>query len=344
MTGKMRVGDTRVIAPNLTFASYQTVGGVKRFFLRAEEVHQTLVGGLTIRAWGYNGSTPGPVILVMEGERVQVVLQNRLPDDTAIHWHGLVVPNDMDGVPELGAGRVAKSGQSVTYDFVVQQSGTFMYHAHVMDAKQEMMGLGGMLIALPRHPEPVNRQYVLLLQEWAVNLGTMDSMGEMSGMSMASTMSGTQAPPHDLLPIDPMSMDFNYFTLNGKAFPDTSPLRVRMGERIRIRLGNLSMDSHPMHLHGHVFQVAAADGNPITLPVQKSTINVAPGETWDIDFVANNPGVWAFHCHKPHHMTNAHQSGMGGMFTAIQYSKSHRLESTASVNLRADRSFNKDQQ
>ncbi len=116
-----------------------------------------------------------------------------------------------------------------------------------------------------------------------------------------------------------LSMDFDYFTINGKAYPDTQPMRVRYGERIRIRLGNLSMNSHPMHLHGHVFDVVATDGQTLAGPTRKSTINVAPGETWDIEFTASNPGTWAFHCHKPHHTSNHLSHALGGMFTTIQY-------------------------
>ncbi|SFV05984.1 Multicopper oxidase [Alicyclobacillus macrosporangiidus] len=210
--------------------------------------------------------------------------------------------------------------------------GHLCIHAHTMDSKQEMMGLAGMIVSLARQPM-THREYVILLQEWAVQTdGGMDMAGmQMGGQTLPMTQTtgapsmsehpthgepGTQGRRFD---INPMSMDFNYFTLNGKAYPDTAPLRVRRGERVRIRLGNISMDSHPMHLHGHEFQVVAADGSDLMFPWSKNTINVAPGETWDIEFDANNPGVWAFHCHKPHHTTNAHQPGMGGMFTTVTY-------------------------
>lgn len=261
-----------------------------------------------------------------------MVFTNRLSEDTSIHWHGLIVPNNVDGVPGIGAGPVIKPGQTYVYDFVVHQAGTFMYHAHAMDAKQEMMGLAGMIVSLPRQ-QPTDREYVILLQEWSVQTGNgMNMVGMHMGGHSASMNAGTEImsmseqteePDHEanrrILDINPMSMDFNYFTLNGKAFPDTLPLRVRYGERVRIRLGNISMNSHPMHLHGHEFRVVAGDGSDIATPWFKNTINVAPGETWDIDFDANNPGVWAFHCHKPHHTTNEHQPGMGGMFTTVTY-------------------------
>lgn len=303
-----------LIAPNLHFAPYEFVQGIRRFHLIAGQVHQELVKGVTIRAWGFNGTTPGPVIVVQQGERVQIAVHNRLSEATAIHWHGLIVPDTMDGVPDIGAGPLIQPGQTFVYDFVIRQSGTYMYHAHAHDAKQEMMGLSGMFIALPPKQEKVDLDYVMLLQEWSVAKGQMPHGGM---MQMGDSRKG-QGMSEQVFDIDPMSMDFNYFTINGKSYPDTEPLHVRYGERIRIRLGNLSMNSHPMHLHGHMFQVTATDGSPVLGPL-KSTINVAPGETYDIEFVANNPGTWVFHCHKPHHMTNAHQSEMGGMLTLVKY-------------------------
>jgi FtsP/CotA-like multicopper oxidase with cupredoxin domain len=267
-----------------------------------------------IKAWGFNGSTPGPVIVVREGERVQIVLHNRLSEATAIHWHGLIVPNNMDGVPGIGAGPLVQPGKSFVYDFVIQQTGTYMYHAHAHDAKQEMMGLTGMIVALPYQEDVVDRDYIFLLQEWSV---MKDQMQGISGMSGMRGMQG--AREQKTFNINPMGMDFNYFTINGKSFPDLESIKVRFGERIRIRLGNLSMNSHPMHLHGHYFKVVATDGSRLPTPFYKNTINVAPGETWDIEFEANNSGTWLFHCHKPHHMTNEHKEMMGGMVSFVQY-------------------------
>lgn len=328
----MRIGKTKLVIPNLSLLPYELDHGVKRFRLVAEPVEQTLISGVTIRAWGYNGSSPGPVMVVTQGDRIQVEFTNRLPEDTSIHWHGLIVPNTVDGVPEIGAGPVVKPNETYVYDFVIRQSGTFMYHAHMMDAQQEMMGLVGMIVSLPSQPT-ADREYVILLQEWAVKTGTDVGMGGMKmGSDQATTQAGTMGMPmvqqrmdqdrkmtSPIFNIDPMSMDFNYFTMNGKVFPETATLRVRYGETIRIRLGNLSMDSHPMHLHGHEFRVVAGDGSNIPVPWFKNTINVAPGETWDIEFHANNPGTWAFHCHKPHHTTNEHKTDMGGMFTTVKY-------------------------
>lgn len=295
---RINLGACRLAVPNGRFLPFQQVANVKRFHLVAGEIDHIITDDVTIRAWGYNGSTPGPVILVHEGDHVQIVLHNHLPERTSIHWHGLIVPNDMDGVPEIGAGRYVDPGSETVYEFIVQQTGTYMYHAHVMDPQQVMMGLVGMFVSLPRHQTVPSREYVMMLQEWVVE--------------DHSLVEGVHT-------LAPMKMDFNYFTLNGKSYPNTSALRVRTGERIRIRLGNLSMNAHPMHLHGHTFQVVAADGNRLPMPFYKDTINVAPGETWDIEFMADNPGNWAFHCHKPHHISNNHQKKLGGMFTYVKY-------------------------
>lgn len=314
MSGRMKVGHSKLIAPNLEFLPGEWRNGVRRFHIIAEEVQQELTNGVTVRAWGYNGSSPGPVMVAQEGDLVQVVIHNKLPERTSIHWHGVIVPNQVDGVPEIGAGNFTDPGNELVLEFPLRQSGTYMYHAHVMDAKQVMMGLSRMLVALPRVPTALaDREFIVMLQEWAVRHGGQSYRTE---SNRPDSTAGFQPGIYD---INPLSMDFNYFTINGKAYPDTAPLRVRPGERVRIRMGNLSMNAHPMHLHGHTFNVVSSDGSSLPMPVHKDTINVAPGETWDIEFVADNPGVWAYHCHKPHHISNAHQASLGGMFTVVQY-------------------------
>lgn len=324
---------TKIVTPNVGKAKYQRLeNGIKRFHLIAEPVVHELIGGVKIRGWGYNGSIPGPTIVITQGDFVQIVVENRLPEDTSIHWHGLIVSNRMDGVPGPGGSPIIKPGESFTYEFRVQQAGTFMYHSHVHNASQELMGLTGMFISRSLYQEPVHRDYVLLLQEWAVktngSAGMEMNTGMRQGMGMGMEQHMMQEKPGNqmsitpgIYDIDPMAMDYNFFTINGKAYPDTENLQVRLGERIRLRLGNLSMNSHPMHFHGHDFKVTATDGAPISPTSQwtKNTINVAPGETWDIEFTANNPGNWVFHCHKPHHTTNLHSKGMGGMLTIIKY-------------------------
>ncbi|XJZ28025.1 multicopper oxidase family protein [Bacillota bacterium Lsc_1132] len=321
-----------IFTPNGKTAQYQLLpNGVKRFHLIAEPVVHEIVGGVKIKGWGYNGSIPGPTIVVNQGDYVQIIVENRLPNDTSVHWHGLIVSNKMDGVPGPGGSPIIKPGESFTYEFYMHQAGTFMYHSHVNNAIQELMGLSGMFIVRGKQQEPVQRDFVLLLQEWAVktesepdsmNIGANQQSGskKQNGMQQSNMKMGIMPGTYE---IDPEAMTYNYFTINGKAYPDTEPLFVRYGEKVRLRLGNLSMDSHPMHFHGHDVIVIAADGNtiPTYSRMKKNTINVAPGETWDIEFFANNPGNWVFHCHKPHHTTNAHSKGIGGMLTLVRYAK-----------------------
>lgn len=318
-----------IITPNINPAKYQLLpNGVKRFHLVAAPVIHELVSGVKIRGWGYNGSIPGPTIIVNQGDYVQVTVENRLPENTSVHWHGLIVSNHMDGVPGPGGSPIIKPGESFTYEFYMHQVGTFMYHSHVHDAKQELMGMAGMFIIRGQQEEPVQKDFVLLLQEWAVKTGEMDlatggsqQNQPMNAPSDSMNMNGNNKITSKIYDIDPTAMMFNYFTINGKAYPDTHPLSIRYGEKVRLRLGNISMDSHPMHFHGHDFSVTAVDGNAIPSParLKRNTINVAPGETWNIEFLANNPGNWVFHCHKPHHTTNAHSKEMGGMLTLVRY-------------------------
>nr|WP_050979767.1 copper oxidase [Fictibacillus macauensis] len=274
--------------------------GVKHFHLIAQPVIHELVQGVKVMAYGYNGSVPGPVIVVDEGDTVAITVENALPEVTSVHWHGLNVPNDVDGVPGEQGTTLISPGSAHTYQFTLHQHGTYMYHSHVETSIQELMGLAGMFIVRGREEPLVAVDAVFLLQEWAVQ-------GQ-----------GRAQPVYAVLP---QSMMFNYFTMNGVAYPDTTPIAVKAGDCVRLRLGNLSMDSHPMHLHGHSFRVTAADGNPIPASAQiyKNTMNVAPGETWNVEFFANNPGRWIFHCHKPHHTTNAHSDALGGMVTFIDY-------------------------
>lgn len=304
----------QLISPNVAFAEYDATSGVKRFTLTAEVVEQTLVQGVVTRAWGYNGGTPGPLIVVREQERVQIVLSNRLTEATAIHWHGLTLSNDMDGFPVAGIGPLVQPGEEFTYEFVVRQPGTYLYQAHLMSSKQEMMGLAGMLVVLPLEREPVDKDFAILLQAW-----NLHRTGFTPGLTQDQMDWIAQKHDKPLYEVLPLAETCHYYTLNGKAFPDTAPLRVKPQERVRIRIGNSSTQSFPMHLHGHTFLVVATDGHPLPSPWAKSTLVVGPGETWDIVFTANNPGTWAFHCCNPRCLVNP-QSTVGGMLTSIRYS------------------------
>ena len=321
------------VTPNVKNAAYTVENGIKVFHLTAEQVRQEVSKGVYANAWGYNGGTPGPTIVVNQGDKVRIVVTNHLPDSTSVHWHGLIVPNSMDGVPGAEPSPEIQPSKSFTYEFTVKQAGTFMYHSHVDVAKQEMMGLDGMFISLPKggdvvNGQPVNRDYTLLLQEWDLvnppqsKPGITATQG-MGSNSMTSGMNGGYGEgqvPAGTYDVNPESMSWNIFTLNGKQFPATASMEVKKGDKVLVRLGNLSMQNHPMHLHGHNFTVVAKDGIPLPKSAQyeANTIDVAPGETYDVEFTADNPGTWVFHCHLPHH-TSGPNGGDGGMLTTFHY-------------------------
>jgi len=278
---------TRVITPNGTTLPYKMVGGVKEFHLVAEPVKREFVEGFTVNCWGYNGMSPGPTIEAFEGDRVRLLVTNKLPEGTSIHWHGVILPNGMDGVTGLTQPKI-EPGETYAYEFTLKQTGTLLYHPHFDEMIQIALGMQGFFVIHPRDAgvRRVDRDFAIMLNEWAIKPGT-------------STPDPT------------VMLDFNVFTFNSRVFPGTDPLLVRTGDRVRIRLANLSMDSHPIHIHGHKFFVTGTDAGPIQKSawVPENTVNVPVGATRDIEFVADNPGDWAFHCHKSHHVMN--QMGHG---------------------------------
>ena len=276
-----KLGYAPVTTPNGSTLPWKMVGGVKEYRLRAEPIKREFAPGMVINCWGYNGQTPGPTIEAVEGDRVRILVENRLPEPTSIHWHGVIVPNGMDGVGGLTQPHI-KPGETYAYEFTLKQHGTQMYHPHSDEMVQMAMGMEGFFIVHPKNPERrVDRDFAIFLQEWFVAPGT--------------------ATPNTAI-----MTDFNLFTFNGRIFPGTAPLVVKRSERVRVRLANLSMDSHPIHIHGHRFHVTGTDGGaiPPTAWVPETTVNVPPGSTRDFEFVADNPGDWPLHCHKNHHVMN----------------------------------------
>jgi hypothetical protein len=263
-------------------------GGVKVFHLTAEPVRTEFIPGRTVDAWGFNGSVPGPTIEVNEGDRVRMVVENRLPELFTMHWHGFEVPIGMDGVPGISQDPIPPGGKFV-YEFTLHQHGTFFYHTHM--PMQEMMGMIGFFILHPKVPyEPrVDRDFGIMLQEWAIL-------------------------PNNTVP-NSLSMEFNWLTLNGKAGPATTPMIVRQGERIRIRFVNLGMDHHPMHLHGNTFWVTGHEGArlPRSAWMPGNTEIVGVAQAREIEFEAKFLGDWMLHCHLPHHMMNQMISMVGPM-------------------------------
>ena len=257
--------------------------GVKEFHLIAEPVVREIAPGMKANLWGYNGQSPGPTIEVVEGDRVRIFVTNKLPEHTSIHWHGQRLPNGMDGVTGLTQPGI-QPGKTFVYEFVAKRPGTFMYHPHADEMVQMAMGMMGFWITHPKNPahHAVDRDFVFLLNAYDIDPG--------SYTPRTSTM-----------------LDFNLWTFNSRAFPGIDTMNVRQGDRVRIRAGNLTMTNHPIHLHGHEFEVTGTDGG-WTRPQSRwpeVTTDIAVGQMRAIEFVATDPGDWAFHCHKSHHTMNA---------------------------------------
>jgi manganese oxidase len=273
-----------VVVPTGYTLPFKIVNGVKVFHVIAEEVDHAFDSGLRAKCWAYNGHVNSTMIEALEGERVRIYVTNRLPVATSIHWHGIYLPNGMDGVGGLTQPYI-KPGETAKYEYTLRQHGTFMFHSHHDDMTQMGMGLIGMFIIHPRHPAPeyhVDRDFAIMLSEWDIPVGTR----------RPNTLEMT---------------DFNTLTMNGKVFPSTGPLVCKTSEKVRIRLGNLgAMDHHPIHIHGHKFRITATDGEDIPLSAQwpETTVLVGVGQTRTIEFIADAPGDWAFHCHMTHHTMN----------------------------------------
>ena len=283
-----------VQTPDLPKLEYTMDNGVKVFNLRAEVVHCELLPkshmgpARKMWGWGYNGSVPGPMIEVVEGDRVRVIFENKLPEPSTVHWHGLEIPIEMDGTPYISQPMVEPGGMFI-YEFTVHQNGTFFYHSH--GAMQEMIGMIGMFVIHPKtpHTSRCDKDYAFVLQEWALL-------------------------PNNDVP-NTLSMEFNWLTLNGKAAPATTPLLVKKGERVRLRMVNMGMDHHPIHLHGHQFYVTGTEGGrvPESAWFPGNTIIVGVAQARDVEFVAQYEGDWMLHCHMPHHMMNQMVSMVGPM-------------------------------
>lgn len=273
---------TKVVMPNGQKLASTIVDGAREFRLTAEKVEHEIAPGMTIHAWGYNGQSPGPVIEATEGEKVRIIVENKLPERTSVHWHGIFLPNAQDGVAGLNQPHIEPGGIFV-YEFTLRQNGVYMYHPHSDEMVQMALGMSGFFVIHPKRPPPqkVDRHFVVMLHEMFVEPGT--------------------ATP------DPNVMtDFNLFTFNGRAYPGTDPWVAKKGDRVRFTFGNLSMDSHPIHVHGYAFEEVATDGGETPKPARRpeTTVNVPVGSTRTVELVATEPGDWAFHCHKSHHTMN----------------------------------------
>jgi manganese oxidase len=258
-------------------------GEWKEFHLVAEPVTREFAPGMKVNLWGYNGQAPGPTIEVMEGDKVRIFVTNKLPEHTTVHWHGVLVPNGMDGVGGLTQPHIPPD-KTFVYEFVFRNSGTFMYHPHSDEMVQMAMGMMGMIVVHPKDPSfrRVDRDFVFVMSAYRIDPGT--SLPQVAEMT-----------------------DFNLWTWNARVFPGIDPLPVRLGDRVRVRIGNLTMTNHPIHLHGHRFGVSCTDGGWVPESAQwpETTVDVPVGAVRAFDVVADVAGDWAFHCHKSHHTMNA---------------------------------------
>jgi len=276
-----------VVTLNGWSAPFRIVDGVREFHLVAEPVVRELAPGMKARLWGYNGQSPGPTLETVEGERGRIFVTNRLPEHTTVHWHGILLPSGMDGVGGLTQPQIPP-GKTFVYEFTTRHSGTFMYHPHADEQVQMAMGMMGLFIVHPkdRRRHRVERDYAFLLASYDIEPG--------SATPRVSTM-----------------LDFNLWAWNSRVFPGIDPLVARTGERVRIRVGNLTMTNHPIHLHGHVMEVSGTDGGwvPQAARWPEVTVDVAVGQMRALEFEAV-AGDWALHCHKSHHTMNAMGHGL----------------------------------
>jgi len=272
-----------IVTPNSATLPWTLNNGVKEFHLVAEPVQHEFAPGMVANCWGYNGSVPGPTIEAVEGDRVRIFVTNKLPDRTSVHWHGVFLPNGMDGVAGLTQPHI-EPGETYVYELTLRQHGVQMYHPHSDEMVQIALGMMGFFVIHPRGAAAphVDRHFAIMLNEWSI-------------------------PPGAATPNPLAMLDFNLFTFNGRAWPGTDSLVVRTGQRVRLSFGNISMDNHPIHVHGHRFWHVATDGGevPPSARVPMTTVDVPPGTTQTVELVADAPGDWALHCHKSHHTMNA---------------------------------------
>lgn len=284
----------QVLAPHIE-------NGIKVFDLKTSVIRWQILPTIFVNAYAFNGQVPGPTLRFRQGDRVRINVTNGLPETTTVHWHGLILPNVMDGPANVTQAPI-KNGDVYRYEFTAVQSGTYFYHSHDHVDRQQTLGLYGALIIDPANPAEeitADHEYTLMLQEWLVRDGlTYPAMPMEGGMP-------------------------NYFTINGRAYPSTDTIKMKVGETLKVRfIGSGTGHIHPMHIHGGPFVVVARDGETLapSARFKADTINVGPGQRYDVIWTALKPGKWMIHCHISHHTTNnnTEQHGGGGMMMHIE--------------------------
>ena len=281
--------------------------GWKEFHLVAEPVIREFAPGMVANLWGYNGQSPGPTIECVEGDKIRIFVTNKLPEHTTVHWHGILLPNGMDGVGGLTQPHIPV-GKTYVYEMVMKKSGTFMYHPHADEMVQMAMGMMGFFVVHPKDPRQhaVDRDFVFLLNAFDIE-------------------PGAKTPKNSTM------LDFNLWSWNSRVFPAIDPLVVRKGDRVRIRVGNLTMTNHPVHLHGYDFEVTGTDGGwvPPTARWPEVSADIPVGAMRAIEFTADEPGDWAIHCHKSHHTMNAMGHGVPTMIGVDHRDVVHKITQVA---------------
>jgi FtsP/CotA-like multicopper oxidase with cupredoxin domain len=278
-------------------------GDVKVFNLDVSVIEWHILDDEPVAAFAFNQQVPGPLIRIRQGDRVRFVVTNHLPEPTTVHWHGLILPNEMDGPADITQDPI-EPGDSYTYEFTARQYGTYFYHSHKQPDRQQALGMYGPLIVDPSDPSidaayDYDHEVLVMLQEWL----------EREGLTYPAMLMEGALP--------------NFFTIDGKAYPDTQTVHMRVGEKLRVRfIGSNNNFIHPMHIHGGPFTIVQTDGNPVPESAQlvKDTVDVGPGERYDVVWEAQEPGKWLLHCHIPHHTTNDNleKDGAGGLTMIIE--------------------------
>ncbi len=265
---------------------------LKQFTVTAKETSWQLGDGYKVDALTYDGTVPGNTLKVTEGDHVQVQLKDNMKQPVTIHWHGYPVPNAMDGVAGMTQDAVAP-GKSFTYDFIATVPGTYYYHSHYDSANQVDHGLYGVLIVQPKKEiVPYDKDYILVLDEWAINNKQKNSMNmdhsnmEMGSSNMNMNNASSMNMDHDQM----MKKMYNVYSVNGKTGTSIQPLKVKKGEHVRLRLVNAGFLTHQIHLQNQAFQVITTDGSSITDPpvIKNQLVSIGASERYDISFVAGD--------------------------------------------------------
>lgn len=300
LTSATRHYTARLALASLLLAPLLVSAEARHFEINIEDTRITLVDKQDFHTFAFNGQVPGPLIHVKEGDEVTVDVNNLTTLPHTIHWHGLLQRNSwqMDGVPDVTQPAI-KPGESFTYKWIAEPSGTMWYHCHVnVNEHVAMRGMFGPLIIEPKDPIPVEKEvtkeFILLLSDWASAYAFKPGYGGVAG---------------DV---------WDFFTINGKAFPDSQPMRIKTGDVVRIRFIGAGEFAHSIHIHGHIFKVVFRDGRPLSAPYDVDTVTINPGERYDVILRADNPGRWMVHDHVDSHTVNGSKP-MGGMMTVLEY-------------------------